>query len=232
MLERVWRIASSISHQAKLAVATDSQDVAQFAESLGASVIMTSPDCRTGTDRVAEAYAALNFPADAVVSLQGDAVLLPPWVIDEVLTAFAADSAIQITTPAVRLNGQALHDFVTHKRSGSSTGTTVVTDAKGNALYFSKGIIPYCRDENARTDLLRHIGLYCYRPEVLQKFASLEEGRLEKLEKLEQLRALENGIPIRVVEVDYRGRTHASVDNPEDIAIVEKIIDTEGEIIN
>jgi 3-deoxy-manno-octulosonate cytidylyltransferase (CMP-KDO synthetase) len=189
---------------------------------------MTSPDCLTGTDRVAEA--ALRYKEHTIFfSLQGDAVLTPPWVIEQVLEAMLEDPGIQMATPAVKLRGEALLNFIESKRGGSSSGTTVVFDRRGDAMYFSKALIPFAR--SSERPLYRHIGLYAYRMETLQRLRELPEGVFERAEKLEQLRALENGIPIRVVEVDYRGRTHGSVDQPEDVGFVESIIAQEGELL-
>ncbi len=137
-----------------------------------------------------------------------------------------------MATPAVGLTGKALADFVASKKGGSSSGTTVAFNKKGDALYFSKALIPFDRDENNPHRIVyRHIGLYAYRKNTLRNFGKLPEGLFEKSEKLEQLRALENGIPIRVVEVDYRGRTHGSVDRPEDVAFIESVIAREGELL-
>ncbi len=232
MIERVWRIASAVPQASEVIIATDSDDLRCFAENFGASVLMTSPECLTGTDRVAEASRLLDQKHHIFFSFQGDAVLTPPWVIEAVLHAMLSDAAIQMATPAVRLTGQALADFVIGKRGGSSSGTTVTFDKTGKALYFSKALIPYHRDENHpdRT-IYRHIGLYAYRAPTLQQLSLLPEGTFEKSEKLEQLRALENGIPIQVIPVDYRGRTHGSVDRPEDLSFVEKTIEREGELI-
>jgi 3-deoxy-manno-octulosonate cytidylyltransferase (CMP-KDO synthetase) len=214
MIERVWQIAKATSN-ADVLIATDDSELKVFAEGFGANVLMTSPHCLTGTDRVAEA--ARSFPQYSVFfSLQGDALLTPPWVIDQVLEVMLQDKTVAMATPAVRLQGRALIDFVESKKGGSSSGTVVVFDRMGNALYFSKALIPYARDALERP-LYRHIGLYAYRMDVLQKLNQLPEGPLERSEKLEQLRALENGIKIRVVPVDYRGRTHGSVDRPEDV---------------
>lgn len=231
MIERVWRIGKASSNACEVVIATDDEYLKQFASGFGAKVIMTSSDCLTGTDRVAEA--SKHFHKDAIFfSLQGDAVLTPPWIIEEVLRIMLNDQSVQIATPAVRLKGQALSDFINSKRGGSSSGTTVVFDKNYNALYFSKALIPYDRDEmNPDRPIYRHIGLYAYRAQTLQKLTQLPEGMFEKSEKLEQLRALENGIPIRVVEVDYRGRTHGSVDRPEDLAFIESIIAKEGELV-
>jgi len=231
MIERVWRIGKAAGCGSSVWIATDDENLKRFAEGFGAQVLMTSPDCITGTDRVAEAAAQLS-PQEIVFSLQGDAVLTPPWVIGQVLQAMLSDPTLQMATPAVQLTGKALSDFVASKRGGSSSGTSVVFDKRGNALYFSKALLPFHRNEHSpdRT-LYRHIGLYAYRNQTLQKLSRLPEGLLEKSEKLEQLRALENGIPIRVVPVDYKGRTHGSVDRPEDLAFIESTIAKEGELL-
>ncbi len=232
MIERVWHLAKGVKGANEVLIATDSQDLKAFAEDFGATVMLTSPECLTGTDRVAEVSRLLDQKHTIFFSFQGDAVLTPPWVIEGVLQAMLSDPTVQIATPAVHLTGKALTDFVTSKRGGSSSGTTVTFDKKGKALYFSKALIPYNRDE-MQTDriIYRHIGLYGYRAETLQQLSLLPEGVFEKSEKLEQLRALENGISIQVVPVDYRGRTHGSVDRPEDISFVEKIIELEGELL-
>jgi 3-deoxy-manno-octulosonate cytidylyltransferase (CMP-KDO synthetase) len=228
MIERVWSIGKAVGD---VVIATDDERLRDFAMGFGAKVVMTSPDCLTGTDRVAEASG--YFPKHTIFfSLQGDAVLTPPWVIEEVLQAMLQDEGIKMATPAVRLKGRALSDFVAGKRGGSSSGTSVVFNKMGDALYFSKALIPFDRNEyNPERPVFRHIGLYAYRREVLLRLGSLPEGVFEKSEKLEQLRALENGIQIRVVEVDYRGRTHGSVDRPEDVHFVESVIEREGELL-
>lgn len=228
MIERVWEIGKAVKRAQEVIIATDDERLRDFASGFGAKVLMTSPNCPTGTDRVAEA--ALQFPANTIFfSLQGDAVLTPPWVIQAVLETMLQNPEVGMATPAVRLQGRALSDFIASKQGGSSSGTTVVFNRFGDALYFSKALIPYSR--GGERTIYRHIGLYAYRLPTLQKLSRLPEGPLEKAEKLEQLRALENGVPIRVVEVDYQGRTHGSVDRPEDVAIVESIIAKEGELL-
>jgi 3-deoxy-manno-octulosonate cytidylyltransferase (CMP-KDO synthetase) len=233
MIERVWRIGQSARQAERVVIATDSQELRDFAEGFGAEVVMTSENCRTGTDRVAEASIALGGKHEIVFSLQGDAVLTPPWVIDDVLAAMREDQGALIATPAVKLAGGELSNFVAAKRSGVTTGTSVVFDRRGYALYFSKSLIPFAREEqHSGPAVFRHIGLYGYRRETLAEFARLPAGMFEQIEKLEQLRALENGIPIRVVIVDYRGRSHASVDRHEDVPAAEEIIRREGELVS
>jgi 3-deoxy-manno-octulosonate cytidylyltransferase (CMP-KDO synthetase) len=232
MIERVWRIAKSVKTAREVIIATDDENLKKFAESFGAKVLMTSPDCLTGTDRVAEVSKLLKEPYTIYFSFQGDAVLTPPWVIEAVLKAMVEDPQIQMATPAVHLTNNALLDFIESKRGGSSSGTTVTFNKKGDALYFSKALLPYNRNEMSPERMVyRHIGLYAYRKPVLQQLSELPEGIFEKSEKLEQLRALENGIPIRVVQVDYKGRTHGSVDRPEDVAFIESVISKEGELV-
>ena len=232
MIERVWHIAKAVPFASQVLIATDSEELKEFAEQFGAEVVMTSSDCVTGTDRVAEVSGKSDKKHSIFFSFQGDAVLTPPWVVEAVLKAMLSDPTIQIATPAVLLQENARAEFIASKRGGSSSGTTVTFDKNGKALYFSKALIPYHREEmHPDRHIYRHIGLYGYRSDTLHTLSQLPEGLFEKSEKLEQLRALENGIPIQVVEVDYRGRTHGSVDRPEDIAFVEQIIEKEGELV-
>lgn len=232
MIERVWKIAKSCKYADDVFIATDSDIIADHVKPFGAKVIMTSESCRTGTDRVAQATENLSDENAIVVSLQGDAVLTPPWIIDEVIHTMKEHAAVSLATPAVKLSGKALQDFLAHKKVSPSSGTTVVFDKQHNALYFSKQPIPF--DYNANSPeayLYRHIGLYAYRLSTLRQLQALEQSPLEKQEKLEQLRALENGIPVRIVSVDYQGRSHGSVDTPHDVKVIEKIIATEGELV-
>lgn len=227
MIERVWALGKAARLPDDVIIATDDPHLQTFATHFGAHVVMTSASCLTGTDRVSETMR--QFPEHTLFfSLQGDAVLTPPWVIDAILQTMLQDPKIQIATPAVRLTGEALQHFVATKKQGSSSGTSVVFDRWHNALYFSKALLPFHRGNGA---IYRHIGLYAYRRETLSALSQLPEGPLEKAEKLEQLRALENGVPIRVVEVDYQGRTHGSVDVPTDVAYIESIIAKEGELV-
>lgn len=230
MIERVVDIALNVQHAAKVVVATDDSQIAASIEHK-VEVVMTSNACKTGTDRVAEAAKQLDDSYDIVFSLQGDAVLTPPWVVDDILKAMLDDASIQIATPATLLSGQAKLDFIESKKAGSSSGTCVVFDKHMNALYFSKGLIPFARDGYTDAPIYRHIGLYGYRKQALDKMNQFKQTPLELIEKLEQLRALENGIPIKIVVVDYKGRTHGSVDTHQDLEVVEQIIQAQGELV-
>lgn len=229
MIRRVYNIAKACKLADKVVIATDDKQIAQSMQD--ADVVLTSKECKTGTDRVAQTLDLLDEQYDIAFSLQGDAVLTPPWVIDKVIEALHQNPDVGIATPAVLLHGQAKVDFIQSKHEGSSTGTCVVFDKNNRALYFSKSLIPYARNGYDKTPIYRHIGLYGYRAQTLKQITNLEQTVLEQTECLEQLRALENNIPIQVVEVDYKGRTHGSVDRLEDVAIVESIIKQEGELV-
>jgi 3-deoxy-manno-octulosonate cytidylyltransferase (CMP-KDO synthetase) len=232
LLKRVWEIAKVVKHIDGVYVATDNDEIKQLAEGFGAEVLMTPPECENGSIRTFAALQQMNMRPDIAINLQGDAVLTPPWIIQAVVNEIQKDRSIQIATPAAHLNREKYEEFLKLKSTGRTSGTLVVFDRNRNALYFSKGIIPHPRDKQAKDpQTYRHIGLYAYRYPALEKYCSLPASPLEQVEQLEQLRALENGIPIKVVLVDYKGRTPWSVDTPEDVAIVEKIIANEGELL-
>lgn len=233
LLSRVWRIASAVERVGSVWIATDDERVAEHARGFGARVIMTDESCENGTERAWQAASRMERRPDAVVNLQGDAVLTPPWVVQGLVDAFHADPATAMVTAAVKLTWDTLAELVELKKKSPSSGTTVVMDREGRALYFSKGIIPYLRrrDDSKPPPVHRHIGIYGYSLPALEQMATLPQTPLEAAEGLEQLRALENGIPIKVVLVDYRGRSHGSVDSPEDIPVVEAIIAAQGELV-
>jgi 3-deoxy-manno-octulosonate cytidylyltransferase (CMP-KDO synthetase) len=230
LLERVWRIAKATKGASRVVIATEDQRVADHARSFGAEAVMTSESCRNGTERVAETIVAAGITETGVINFQGDAVLTPPWILEGMIAEFGSPSGFDIVTPAVRLTDDMLSELHAHKDKAPSSGTTVTFDLNHNALYFSKQIIPFVRKAGFAA-VYRHIGLYGYTRAGLERYVALPPSPLEMTEGLEQLRALENGMTVRVVEVDYRGRTHASVDTPEDIAVVEQLIASEGELV-
>jgi 3-deoxy-manno-octulosonate cytidylyltransferase (CMP-KDO synthetase) len=230
MLERVWRIARSVPQASRVLIATDDEQILGFAHGIGAEAVMTSPDCANGTERVHDAAVSAGIAEDIVLNLQGDAPLTPPWVLEAMIAEMIRDRAPDIVTPAVKLEGAILDEFLAQKQTAPASGTTVVFDLNRNALYFSKAVLPYRRKEG-HASIYRHIGLYGYRRAALARYAGLAPTPLEQTEGLEQLRALESGMSIRVAIVDYRGRTHWSIDAPEDAAVAEKIIAREGELL-
>ena len=174
-------------------IATDDERIAAAARGFGAEVAMTARTHVSGTDRIAEVAAARGWAdGDIVVNVQGDEPLIPPAVIDQVAKLLAANPRADIATLAAKID--ALADLQ------DPNNVKVACDATGRALYFSRAPIPFNRDAPTTVSAacLRHIGLYAYRVAALRKLASLPAGRLELIEKLEQLRALENGMEIRV----------------------------------
>lgn len=230
MVERVRRLAAAAPSIDRVLVATDDQRIIEAVKGFGGEAVMTPESCRNGTERAFEAVKDVAADADVIVNLQGDAPLTPPWVIDAAAAAMAEDPALPLATPAVALSEDAYAKLASAKAAGEVGGTTVVFDKQMKALYFSKAIIPF-RREDAGVAIHKHIGLYAYRFATLKQLVALEPSPLEQTESLEQLRALENGIPIRVVLTDYRGRTPWSVDSPRDAEIAADIIAREGEIV-
>ncbi|MCA3249435.1 MAG: 3-deoxy-manno-octulosonate cytidylyltransferase [Rhodospirillaceae bacterium] len=236
MLQRIWGIAQQVQRVSGVYIATDDQRIADHAASFGATVVMTPAECATGTDRVQAVFAQLPVAErpDAVVNFQGDALLTPPWVLQAMVDELQQSPSVGMVTPVWQMSRAQLDQLKKNKESNPSSGTLAVFDKDRNALYFSKAIIPYFRKlpEGDSIPVYRHIGLYGYRLDVLDQLSTLPQTPLEVAEGLEQLRALENGIPIRCVLVDFRGRTHWSVDAPGDVAVAEQLIAREGELVD
>lgn len=233
LLQRMWDIATSVQGVDGVYVATDDERIKAHAESFGGQIIMTPVDIPNGTERVFHAANALPQTPDIILNLQGDAVLTPPWVIQTLIDYMRDEPSVEFATTAMRMSLEQYQQLRQTKQSGAVGGTTVVFDKQKNALYFSKSLIPFMRKipETGLLPVFRHIGLYVYRYATLKKYLALPATELEQLEGLEQLRALEHGIPIKVVEVDYRGRSHCGVDSQADIDYVETVIAKEGELV-
>ena len=231
LIERVWTIAKAVKSIDEVYIATDDRRIESHALGFSAKVKMTGI-CANGTERTFKLANALKLQDnDWIINLQGDAVLTPPWVIQTLLDATLDSACLEIVTPATHISKAEYLAMQKAKLKGEVGGTMVVCDKAYNALYFSKRMIPYLRDSTMdNPPLYRHIGLYAYRFATLKKYISLPLTMLEQMEGLEQLRALENGLPIRVVMVDYKGRTHGSIDSASDIIVVEKIIAQENEL--
>ena len=231
MLERVWRIAKATTGSSRIVISTEDQRIIEHAQSFGAEAVLTSKDCRNGSERAHATIEAAGITEEAIINFQGDAVLTPPWVIQAMIDEFGkTDGDFDIVTPATLMSDEAIASLTESKKINPASGTTVVFDKNHNALYFSKNILPFVRAKG-HASTFRHIGLYGYRKASLEKYVDLPPSPLELTEGLEQLRALENAMKVRIVIVDYRNRTHASVDALEDIEIAEKIIRDEGELV-
>ena len=226
MISRVHHIAKSVPGVSGVYVATDDDRIAKEARGIGAEVIMTSDTCRNGSERVAEAARILGGQHDLLINLQGDAPLTPPHFISAMIEVMAREPGAGMATPAVRCDPTTLAHFKEDRRHGRVGGTTVVTDALGHALYFSKEVLPYTPDGAPPNPIpvMHHVGLYAYRPQLLAAYMGWAPGALEMLEGLEQLRVLENGGRIRVVEVEAGGRPFWEINNPEDVARIEGVL--------
>lgn len=236
MLQRVYEIAQFASKEtgSDIYIATDHEDIANYAKQLGAKYILTPESCPTGTDRVYAAVEQLSDKPEFILALQGDAPLTPPWFLTAILEEFKKDSSLEMITPVTQLTWEQLDRMRVNKQTTPFSGTTAVLLPTGDALWFSKQILPAIRKENRSTALspvFRHIGLYGYRYDTLEAFVKLPIGYYEEIEGLEQLRLLENGYSIRCVKVDYQGRPSMSgVDSPEDVVCAEQLIAQYGEM--
>lgn len=233
LLERVWRLAESVASADHVLIATEDQRIVEHGESFGAEVVLTSENCRNGSERAFEALKNSNQIPDIVVNFQGDALLTPPWILDALIEELKSNTRAEIATPAVRLDQENYEALVSSKATEPSSGTLVVFDVEKRAMYFSKCMIPFLRNiPDKELPVFRHIGIYAYRYPALEKYLALSPGALEQVEGLEQLRALEHGMHIAVCEVDYKGRSHWSIDTPQDVGKAEQIITREGELLD
>jgi 3-deoxy-manno-octulosonate cytidylyltransferase (CMP-KDO synthetase) len=211
MLQHVWERASLSRCLTELVIATDDSRIYDVALSFGARVCITRSDHPSGTDRVAEAASAHS--AEIVVNIQGDEPLIDPAAIDAAAFAVLRDPEVQMGTLKKRIEDET--------EITNPNVVKVVTDRSGDALYFSRCPVPYVRD--GRVAHYKHIGLYVYRRDFLLHYSDLPVGPLEQVERLEQLRALENGYRIRVVETQYES---LGVDTPEDLDRVLSLFET------
>lgn len=227
LIARSWRAACEVGGVDRVVVATDDDRIRDHARDFGAEVVMTSPDCRNGTERCAEAIANLGLSPEVVVNLQGDAPLTPAWFVEDLVAGLRAAPHAGIATPVLRCSGAMRADLLADRAAGRVGGTTAVFGAGGRALYFSKEVIPYCGDPIAPdtpSPVFHHVGVYAYRPEALTAYPGWPIGTLEQLEGLEQLRFLEQGQHLLCVEVEARGREFWELNNPEDIPRLEAMM--------
>lgn len=215
MIEWVWRRASAADLIDRVLVATDDKRIAETVHAFGGEVVMTSPEHTTGTDRIAEAIRELD--ADIVVNVQGDEPLIPADVINELVRCMET-SAADMATAAV--------PFADETQIENPNNVKVVCAADGAALYFSRAPIPYPRASDSKVAPLHHWGLYAYTRSCLERLTRQPPSPLECCERLEQLRALENGLRIQVLVVDQAA---PDVNVPEDIARVEAILKERGD---
>ena len=209
MLEWVWRAAMASGRMDPVVIATDAEEVADVCRQRGIPVMMTSVACASGSDRVREVARALT--ADIYVNIQGDEPTLTGDFFPPLLSLFDRPE-VQVGTLGVRCPAEEI---------ANPNAVKVVTALDGRALYFSRATIPFDRDLTGFTAYRKHLGIYAYRKAALERFAALPPGRLEQLERLEQLRLLENGIDIFVAEAPA---DTVGVDTEEDLARAEIVL--------
>lgn len=215
LIWHVWHRANQAKKIDRVIIATDSDEVSNVMMGYGADVLLTSPECRSGTERIVSLIDQLD--ADLVINVQGDEPLISPTLIDNLVDAWLQDPCDMITA-ARRIEDPAA--------LSNPNLVKVVRAADNRALYFSRSPVPYLRDADPKNwldhgDFWLHIGIYGYARHLLKAYPGLPESKLENMEKLEQLRFLEAGYTIRVIETDYQ--PHA-VDTYEDLEVVRRII--------
>jgi 3-deoxy-manno-octulosonate cytidylyltransferase (CMP-KDO synthetase) len=216
MIQHVYERVAKAQAVPYVAVATDDERIFTAVKKFGGNVVMTSATHRSGTDRISEAVKSLNLSADAiVVNIQGDQPVFEPVQVDEVIQPLIDDPTVVMSTLIYKI---ILDEEISHPHA-----VKVVFDSENNALYFSRATIPYVRDKKLKTDYYKHHGIYAYRRDFLDTFTKLPEGKLEKFEALEQLRALEYGYKIKVVITPYDS---VEVDNQQELDRVRRILMT------
>ena len=214
MIQNVYERVAKARAVPYVAVATDDERIFKAVKKFGGNAIMTKVTHRSGTDRIAEAVKSLKISADAiVVNIQGDQPIFEPAQVDEVIAPLIADSTIVMSTLIYKI---ILEEEITHPHA-----VKVAFDNDYFALYFSRATIPYVRSSAMKADYYKHHGIYAYRRDFLDIFTKLPEGKLERLEALEQLRALECGYKIKVVITPYDS---VEVDNQQELEKVRQIL--------
>jgi 3-deoxy-manno-octulosonate cytidylyltransferase (CMP-KDO synthetase) len=214
MVQHVAERAAEAKTVDRVLVATDDERIAAAVRAFGTEAVLTDPGHPSGTDRIAEAIRGIA--CDLVVNVQGDEPLLPPAMVDEAVEPFFADPALEMGTVC-----RAIEDA---RDLADPNVVKVVRDLEGYALYFSRAPVPHARDGQRGTAAppCKHIGLYVYRREFLFRFTAWKPTPLEEAERLEQLRALEHGVRIRVVETRHDS---VGVDTPDDLARVQRLLE-------
>lgn len=213
LIRQVWEAARGSRLAERVVVATDDERIRDAVAAFGGDAVMTEGEFRTGTDRLA--WVARQIPADAYLNLQGDEFIQDARMLDDLIARFKESQPLAM--------GTLKRPIASVKEGENPNLVKVVTDREGHALYFSRSPIPFRRDREStlgtgEVPFYKHLGIYIYRKDVLDELARLPTGTLEDREKLEQLRALENGIRIRVWETAYES---LRIDAPEDLRAAE-----------
>lgn len=236
LLERVLAVAQTSAAaigRCKVVVATDDDRIAQLARSLGADAAMTSCQIASGTDRAFAAAMQLTHKPQRVINLQGDAPFIPASIVTALLQALR-DGRGDVVTPVFQLDWERLERLRKHKQTAPFSGTTCVRSHNGQALWFSKTILPAIRNEaslkaDAFSPVWQHLGLYAYSMTALEWFSAAAPSYYESIEGLEQLRFLENGWKVDTLPVEVPPYLLSGIDTPEDLAKAEDSISRYGD---
>ncbi len=237
LLSRVAQVARHCASKitgVEYVIATDHEVIEAHAKEIGAPVVMTDPDLPSGSDRALAAAKITAPDAEFIVNLQGDAPFTPPAYISALIEA-ARTTELDVVTPIVQMTWRALDEVRERKKETPFSGTSCVVNAQDEALWFSKNILPairkedYLRGQSPLSPVWRHIGLYGYKAAALERFVALPEGHYERLEGLEQLRFLENGMRIQAVKVAASESAMWGIDTPQDAQHAEQLIARHGE---
>jgi 3-deoxy-manno-octulosonate cytidylyltransferase (CMP-KDO synthetase) len=230
LIQRSVEAARRVAGVSGVFVVTDDERIAEACRPAKVGVIMTSPACRNGTERCAEALTQLHGP-DLVINFQGDALLTPPGFVEALIARMKDDRDALVATPAMRLRSDEVRALQAEEAAGRVGGTTVVTNDLGHALYFSKRLIPHLPAgalDGEMSPVRLHVGVYAYRPEALERYVGTPISELETLEGLEQLRFLVAGIPVAVVDVATPPFALRELNNPGDVAPIEEALAEAG----
>lgn len=230
LIQRSVEAARRVAGVSGVFVVTDDDRIADVCTGLGVGVIMTSPECRNGTERCAEALASLHSP-DLVINFQGDALLTPPFFVETLIERMRNDEDALVATPALRLRSREVRALQAEEAAGRVGGTSVVTNAAGRALYFSKRLIPHLPAgalDEGMSPVRLHVGVYAYRPQALERYIATPVSELETLEGLEQLRFLSAGVPVAVADVATPPFALRELNNPEDVEPIERALAEAG----
>jgi 3-deoxy-manno-octulosonate cytidylyltransferase (CMP-KDO synthetase) len=237
LLKRVLSIAFQVKKKVnniEVIVATDDDKIYKYCLSLGVKCVITDININSGSERAYEACRSLNLNCDFIINLQGDAPFITVDQIFSVLQCAQRTNA-DVVTPVFQLSWEMLDELRERKKITPFSGTTCVMDSNGMALWFSKNILPSIRNESvlrnnlSKSPVFQHIGLYCYKSEILKWFIKSTQSSLEKLEELEQLRFIENGHSIQTVTVEHSPYAMSGIDSPSDVLIAEKKIEQLGD---
>jgi 3-deoxy-manno-octulosonate cytidylyltransferase (CMP-KDO synthetase) len=229
LIHRTVEAARRVRGVAGVYVVTDDERIADACGAAKVGVLMTSPDCRNGTERCAEALSQLHDP-DLVINFQGDALLTPAHFVDALIERMRRTD-VDVATPAMPLRSSQVRALQAEEAAGRVGGTTVVRDSEGRALYFSKRLIPHLPERalaGEMSPVRLHVGVYAYRPSALDAYLAIPPAELEEFEGLEQLRFLAAGIPIAVVDVEPPGFALRELNNPEDVGPIEEALARAG----